>query len=425
MRFPRIRNPFEHRIRRFDSDEVTSTEGGELEVDPIDVGLQQADVDAIWSGVVGLYKTRLYPAIALCVRRKGQVLLDRAIGHARGNAPDDAPDAETIQATPRTLFNLFSATKMVTAMMIHLLDQRRLVHLDDPVAHYVPEFGTHGKEWITLRHVLTHRAGIPRIPSEHATVEILSQEQRILELLYEAKPTSVAGRRLAYHALTGGWVLGEIIRRVTGKSIREFLHDEIAEPLGFDQFNYGVPAERVGEVALNAYTGPPLIPPASALFKRILGVSFLDAIRFSNDARFLTAVVPAGNVITTANEASRFMQLLVQGGEMDGHRIYEAQTIVRATAEQSYLEMDLTLGAPIRYGMGFMLGADYFSIYGLKTHRAFGHLGFTNVVMYADPERDIAVSLMTSGKPFLAPGVVRWLGLFQTIARRIPRDWGR
>jgi CubicO group peptidase (beta-lactamase class C family) len=103
-------------------------------------------------------------------------------------------------------------------------------------------------------------------------------------------------------------------------------------------------------------------------------------------------------------------------------RVFETRTIERAVAEQSYLELDFTLGAPIRYGMGFMLGGRFASLFGLRTQRAFGHVGFTNVFVYADPSRDIAVALMTSGKPVLSPGIVRTLWILQTIARVVPRD---
>ena len=123
-----------------------------------------------------------------------------------------------------------------------------------------------------------------------------------------------------------------------------------------------------------------------------------------------------------APEASRFMQLLLNRGELDGVRIFEPRTITHAVAEASYLELDLTLGAPVRYSMGFMLGGRVASVYGLDTPRAFGHLGFTNVLVYADPDRDLAVALMTSGKPALSPGLARTMWIMQVIARRCPRD---
>lgn len=409
------------RIRPFPPDEVTYTDGGQPETDPLDVGLRRQDRDAIWQSVVACYRTGLYPALALCVRREGRVVVDRAIGHRRGNSPEDPRSATLEPATPATLFNVFSASKMVTAMLIHLLDDRGLVHLDDAVEYYIPEFGRHGKQWITLRHVLTHRAGIPSMPAPHDDVSLLVDAERTLALLCEARPVARPGRRLAYHALTGGYLLGEVIRRVTGKDIRDVLRDEILRPLGIQHFNYGVPEAQIPLVARNAFTGPPAFPPSSTLFRRSLGLDFEAAVTMSNELPFLTGVVPSGNIIGTANEASLFMELLLRGGELFGKRIFEARTVRRATSEQSYLEVDFTMALPVRYGMGFMLGTERLSPYGSGTSRAFGHIGFTNVVMWADPERDVSVCLMSSGKPFLAPGVLRWYQVMQTIADRCPR----
>ena len=392
------------------------------EVDPHSVGLDRKIIDAIWRSTVATYRTGLYPAIGLCIRRRGKVVLDRSLGHASGNAPADPPDARKVIATPKTLFNMFSASKMVTAMLVHLCDQRGLVHLDDPIARYLPQFGEHGKHRITIRHVLTHRAGIPHIPPQFADVGLLERPAEILSLLSRQKPLWRAGQRLAYHALTGGFVLGAVVEKVMDKPLRQVLHDEILGPLKFDAFNYGVPPERLHEVAINAFTGPPVVPPVSQILKRALSVHFIEAVRVSNDPRFLTTVVPAGNIVTTANEASRFMQLLLDGGELDGVRVFETRTIQRAVAEQTFFEIDLTMGAPIRYSMGFILGARVASLYGFNTPRAFGHLGFTNVFVYADPSRDITVGFMTSGKPALSPGIARTLLVMQTIAAKIPRD---
>lgn len=414
-----MRSHFETLVRTVPPREVSDRA---FEIDPREVGLDRKIIDAIWQQAMAAYRTGLYPALALCIRRRGKVVLDRSIGHVSGNAPHDPPDARKVVATPSTLFNMFSASKMVTAMLVHLCDQRGLLHLDDSVARYLPEFGEHGKGRMTIRHVLTHRAGIPHIPPQFADVGLLERPGEILSLLSRQKPLWRAGQRLAYHALTGGFVLGAVVEKVMGKPLRQVMRDEILAPLGFDAFNYGVPAARLHEVAINAFTGPPVLPPLSQVLKRMLSVHFVEAVRVSNDPRFLTSVVPAGNIVTTANEASRFMQLLLDGGELDGVRVFETRTIERAVAEQTFFELDLTMGAPIRYSMGFILGARIASPYGLNTPRAFGHLGFTNVFVYADPSRDIAVALMTSGKPALSIGVTRTLLIMQTIARRIPRD---
>jgi CubicO group peptidase (beta-lactamase class C family) len=404
-------------VRAFPPEEVTSR-NEEGEVDPRSVGLSQADVDEIWRSVERLYGTRLHPAIALCVRRHGKIVVDRAIGHLHGNAPGARAEEPKVRARHDSLFDFFSASKAVTAMVIHLLDERRMVHLDDAVAEYIPEFGRNGKQGMTLRQILTHRAGIPVVRDAPIDLDLIGDWERVLAILCQARPLSVPGRRLAYHALTGGFVLGEVVKRVTGKDIRAFLRESVLLPLGFATFNYGVPAERAREVAENAFTGFPSVPPQSWLLERALGLGMAQATAMSNDPRFLAAIIPSGNIIGTAEEASRFFQLLLQGGELGGVRIFEARTVRRAIAEQSYLQVDSFLGIPVRYGMGFMLGGTTFSPYGKGTPNAFGHIGFTNVIGYADPDRQISVGLMTSGKPFITPGQIAWLNVARTIAER-------
>ncbi len=375
----------------------------EAEVDPRSVEVDADAVAGILQRLERLYRTGIHPAIQLCVRRHGQVLIDRALGHASGNGPDDAPHIRKTLATPDTPFNIYSASKAVTAMVIHLLDQRRLLHLNDRVAEYIPEFARHGKESITIQHVLTHRAGMPNLPPEIMDLDLLEHEDEIIARLCDAKPIWRPGRRLAYHAITGGFILGEIVKRVTGKSIRAVLKQAVLQPLGFRWTNYGVAPRDVGKVAVSYLTGPPALPPISTILERALGASMRRVVALSNDPRFLTAVVPAGNVVATANELSRFYQLLLDGGTLDGVHVFEPRTIRRATQEHSYLEFDLTLVLPLRYAMGFMLGGQFLSLYGPGTENAFGHLGFTNIISWADPDRQVAGTLMTSGKPLVYP----------------------
>lgn len=404
--------------RVYDPEMVTSRA---READPRDCGLDRVAVDAIWESVVAAYRTGLYPAMALCLRRRGHVVLDRAIGHSHGNDPDDLLEVPKIPATPATLFNVFSASKMVMAMLVHLLSERGLLHLDDRIVRTIPDFGRNGKERTTIHHVLTHRAGIPSVPPGGVNVETLSDPRATVKLLCDARPVWAPGRRLAYHALTGGYVLAEVVRAVTGVDARTLLRREVLDPLGFERFGYGVTPEEVHLVARNAYTGPPAGRVASGLFRKALGVGFDEAVALSNEPQFLTGLVPSGNIIGTANEGCRFMELLLRGGALDGVRVFAERTIREALREQSYLEMDLTMAMPVRYGMGFMLGGRILSPYGTSTRNAFGHLGFSNVVLWADPDRDISACLMTSGKPFLALGAVRWYQIMQTIARTCRR----
>jgi CubicO group peptidase (beta-lactamase class C family) len=114
--------------------------------------------------------------------------------------------------------------------------------------------------------------------------------------------------------------------------------------------------------------------------------------------------------------------MLLQGGELNGHRVFEPRTVWRATSEQSYGELDFTLGVPLRYGMGFMLGGEWLSLYGFDSQHAFGHLGLTNIVGWADPQRHLSVGIMTSGKPVVYPEMHRGLQLIYTIASSCPKD---
>jgi CubicO group peptidase (beta-lactamase class C family) len=403
-------------VPAYAAEEVTSHNRA-AEVEPELAGLSRRDIDTIWAAVVRLYEAGLHPAIALCVRRHGQIVIERAIGHLRGNGPGAPPGTAREKIRYDSLVTLFSASKAVTAMLIHLLDERRVVHLDDPVADYIPEFAQHGKGGITLRQLLTHRAGIPTLPGARVDADLLRDPAAILQLLCRARPLSIPGRRLSYHALTAGFILGEVVWRATGRDIRTFLRDEVLNPLGFASFDYGIAPDRTREVAENALSGLPAVPPHSWLLARALGIDLERAVTLSNDEAFLTAIIPSGNIIGTAEEASRFFQLLLNRGELNGVRVFERRTVRRAIAEQSYLEVDSFLGLPVRYGMGFMLGAARFSPYGSDTPNAFGHIGFTNVIAYADPDRALSVGLMTSGKPFITPGQIAWLNVARTIAR--------
>ena len=391
------------------------------EEDPGAAGLDRETVEHIWEGAVDLYRSGVHPGLQLCVRREGRVVLDRAIGHARGNGPDDSEDAPKVPMTTETPACIYSASKAVTAMVVHLLDERRKLHIGDRVSEYIPEYAQKGKEGTTIAHVLAHRAGVASMPKEALDLDTIDDWDRSVRLICEAKPSVRPGRLLAYHAVSGGYILGEIVRRVTGKTVREVLAEEILDPLGFRWGNYGVVPEDVDAVAPSYVTGPPLLPPLSTLVKRVLGAPLDEVVEMSNDARFLTALMPSANVVTTANELSRFFEIFREGGELDGVRVMEPRTIRRALTEQSHLEIDFSLVFPTRFSYGLMLGADYVSLYGRDTDLAFGHLGLINIMGWADPERAISVGLITTGKAIVYPELPRFYWVMQRIASEVPK----
>ncbi len=402
-----------------DLDAVTVV-GDEAAAGETGVGLDE--LERLWQSTVGLYRTGLYPAVQVCIRHRGGVVLHRALGHSHGGGPDDPPDGPVQPVSLETPFLLYSASKAITAMMIHKLDEQGRVHLDDRVCEYIPEFARHRKHWITLRHLLGHKAGIPNLPPEAMDLDLLEDPSAICELLCELEPVHGAGRRQAYHAVSGGFVLGEVVQRVTGESIRALMRKEVCEPLDFRWMNFGVDALDVGRVARDACTGPPLLPPLSWLLTRALGTTPEGAVELACDPRFLTGVIPAANVISTASELCAFYECLLREGELDGVRVFDPRSVRHATSEQSYQEIDLTLGLPIRYGMGMMLGGRRVGLFGLQTPRAFGHVGFTNIFGWADPDRDLAVAILTSGKPLVSLGSVRLVDWLLALGRTFPAE---
>jgi len=390
-----------------------------------ELGLHAGAVEDVWEAVLALYRTGLHPALQLCVRREGELVLHRAVGHASGRGPDDPPGAPGRPVRLDTPFVLYSASKALAAMVVHKLDEERVLHLEDRVSDWVPEFAGQHREWITLRHVLSHRAGLPSLPREAVTPALLATPERVIELLCATQPRFRPGRTLAYHAITGGFLLGEVVRRATGRSIDELLRKEIAAPLGCRWLGFGVRPEDRGALARDEVTGLPVLPPLSWAVERALGAPFAEVIAMARDPRFLSAEVPAANAVASAEELCRFYQCLLDGGVHGETRVFEARTIRHATVEQNYWDLDLTLLVPVRYGLGFVLGADRLSLFGPGTRHAFGHLGFTNILSWADPDRGLAVALTSNGKTLFSLDTLRYAGVVLALSRAFPPLAGR
>ncbi len=391
------------------------------ETAPEHLDLSPQAVEGLWERVEALYRSGAHPAIQLCLRRQGAVVLHRAVGHTsdRGREDPKADPGNVIGLD--TPVNLFSASKALTAMLVHKLDEENVLRLDDRVAEYIPEFARHGKEGITLRHVLAHRSGLARLPADSLDLDLLAEPGRILELLCDAEPESEPGGQLAYHAITGGFILAEVATRASGCGMRTLIREKIADPLGLRWLNYGVAPDQVDKVAVNAATGLPLFPPISMILRRALSADLGGLIELSNDARFLTGVVPSANIITTAGEVAAFYQCLLDEGLHGSERVFEARTIRHAVEPQTGWELDYTLLAPVPYGLGFMLGSRSVGLLGFDNPLAFGHVGLSNVFTWADPERQLVVALLTTGKPILGTHIVPLLGLLRDIGRAFPK----
>ncbi|MDZ4297137.1 MAG: serine hydrolase domain-containing protein [Moraxellaceae bacterium] len=386
-----------------------------VEADADATGVSESDKRKLWACVEDYYKTGVSPAVSICIRRNGHVLFDRAIGHTVGNGPDDHASADKVLATPDTPFCLFSASKAITAMLIHKLAETHQLDLLAPVAHYLPEFGNQGKQYTTIAHVLSHRSGFPSIPANQ-DLDVFFDTPKVVALLNQAKPSHRSGHHVAYHAITGGYILGELITKVTGKTPREYLQDTVSTPLGLNIFNYGLAPEHRGTEARHYATGFKPALGVDHFIKHLLGGSLDELIDVTNDPRFLDVISPAANIYATANDSCRFFECLLRGGSLDGVQVFKPVTIERAIIEAGKTQFDRSLLAPIRYSHGLMLGANPVGLYGPMTGKAFGHIGFSNVFCWADPARNISVSILTSGKPIVGPHIPALVKLLTAIS---------
>jgi CubicO group peptidase (beta-lactamase class C family) len=309
-------------------------------------------------GVVDVVRRRGARA-QVCVMRHGEVVFEHR--HRCG------PDA---------LFYLFSTSKPYVALLVHLLAQRGRIGLDDPLAEHWPEFDRHGKGVITIRQVLQHRAGVPVARSLAHDALAMTNWDRSVRQLERAVPRYPAGAVPAYHILSFGFLLGELVRRVTGAGPSEVLRTEFLEPLGLADTYLGLPDEQWARRV--PVTGSPV---SAMLFNR-------RPVR--------QAVVPAAGVSSTARDVAGFYAAL-----LGGRTQIRPETLVEARRPTSDDETDRFLKVPMRWSQGFQLGGEEggnnrFSTMGRASGRTtFGHNGSNACLAWADPERDLVVAYLT------------------------------
>jgi CubicO group peptidase (beta-lactamase class C family) len=298
----------------------------------------------------------------LCVIRDGRVVLDRVIGCA-----------------PEALFWTFSASKPFVAMLVHLLAERGELSLDEPVATYWPEFGRHGKAGITVRHVLQHRSGVPVARSALGDALAMTSWNRSVHRIERARPRWPAGQAPGYQFLCYGFILGELVQRVTGVPVRDLLGTELLTPLGLRDTYLGLPDDVWSRRVPLRMTGP----------RGRIAQTYLN-LRSTR-----RAVIPAAGVSTTARDLAAFYLVLMDGGERDGVRVLRPETIAQARTPSSDGEVDRYAGFQIRWSQGFQLGGPGSDPHVIRpmgrmtSPETFGHNGSNCCLAWADPTRQL------------------------------------
>ena len=252
-----------------------------------------------------------------------------------------------------TIAGVASTTKTVTALCALLLADRGVIDLDAPVARYWPEFAAQGKEAVLVRHLLGHTSGLPGWTVKVA-FEDLYDWDKVTSLLAAQAPWWTPGTASAYHAVTQGFLVGEVVRRVTGQSLGDFLTREIAGPLGAD-FHIGLDPNHFHRIAPSIPNPepPPPLGDATTIWGRIAFNPQLPPVR-DLDARWLTSEIPAGNGVGNARSVASLMAVLACGGEVGGRRLMSPAGCEAVLRQQSD-GMDLAFLTPVRWAMGFAL----------------------------------------------------------------------
>ena len=307
-----------------------------------------------------------------------------------------ADKARTRPWTRDTIVNVYSTTKGLTAICAHRLAGEGKLDFDAPVAKYWPEFAQAGKAKMPVRYLLGHRAGLPAV-RKPLSPEALFEWDTMCAALAEQEPWWEPGTRHGYHAVTFGWLVGELVRRISGaKSLGTYFRDEIARPLGID-CHIGLDAAHDGRVA-GMINSPPPPPDQPNIFAEVMNnPESVTAKAFANPPTMMRpgvvnsrewrgAELGAANGHTTARALARLYGALSRGGEVDGLRVMKASEIARCYEEQSY-GRDEVLTISTRFSLGFMMSQPD-AMLGPNPH-SFGHPGAGGSLGFADPDAKI------------------------------------
>ncbi|MGE0684950.1 MAG: serine hydrolase domain-containing protein [Candidatus Binatia bacterium] len=379
------------------------------EIAPREVGMNEAALTKL----VDMFRSeveakKLFWGAQLALYRRGKKVLDIGGGFAR--ASDQKP------VTPETMFVLYSSTKGLAALAMHILYDRGLFKYDDPVARYWPEFARHGKEKATIAHMLGHRVGIT-IGPEWLTSQLWGDRQKCAQAMEELMPRWTPGEANGYHPLNYGFMLNELMFRLDGRDCGQFLREEVFAPLGLKSVFVGLPESEESRVAC-VYESPADdesimqmaklmgFTPDTEYFAFQRSINFEEEVdktslpfpewkNIFNRPEVHRIVLPAGGGIACARDMAKVYSMLAQGALWGGKRYLQSDTLERSITPTNQIgDIDRSLRIPIVYGLGWMLG----HIAQGATLRTFGHPGKGGQICLADLDKELSIAFLNTGQ---------------------------
>lgn len=317
----------------------------------------------------------LHPGALVYASIDGTPVVDIGVGEARAGTP----------MTPDAMVIWWSMTKPSVAVAVAQQWERGALELDDPVVRHIPEFGVNGKETITIRHLLTHTAGIRGADAVASSAAGDAYWDEVVAGIcaIEREADWVPGARAGYHLTSGMTILAEIVRRLDGRRFETYVRDEVFVPLGMDDCWVGMPPD-----AIDRYDGR-----LGTMHSTATGVPIpLDAY---DAPEFLRQCVPGGGGRGPVRQLGRLYEALLHRGELDGRRVLLPQTVEALTARHRVGLYDETFHAQLDWGLGFSI--DAFAMGRHASPRTFGHGGALSAIALADPEHGLVAVVQTNG----------------------------
>jgi len=368
-------------------------------VEPASIGMKASKLDSVIERFKQQYANGAFPGGQLVVRRKGKVAVNEAIGVARGFRPDES--TPSLETRSETLFPVYSTGKPLAAVAVAILEDKGQLDIRAPIADIFPEFGKNGKGEITTLDVLTHRSGVLL---QHLTgkFEVWNNKKEMQKQLADAVPVYKRGT-LAYQPSEFGWILSEIVSRVDGRQLADYIEQEISTPLKLPDLKFGKQDHEYASIARSYWQGKDRV--------MVAGVNVADNYEnYANDALFFNPRNPSFTLITNAASLAAFYEFLVGGGITHTGSRLVSENVLRQYTTRQLFGWDRSVRTFLSLGKGFITGSLTPSAYGWwNTSRCFGHAGVFSCLAFGDYDTEISVAIITNGNRGMGDFIRRFI----------------